>query len=243
MDDVVSLSLAIDPVNLYVITKPKIMSSYEELAWLTGGKVFNVDDTTELLLSTLTILNRPAVQLPLAEYIGLVGDEFNFIATATDVSGGSSGLRYDWDLNGDGDFEFQDVGAQIEHRYTAEFHGTIQVKVTDQQGLSSTMSAKVDVYHQLPSEATIEYLSATPIIGGEATVNYLTAAQRILVLLDDLPIGYLEAESRSFTLTDLAQESVKLTLVPYNEVGWMGQATEVLLTPGVPLAPNTGVKE
>ncbi len=193
MRDVVNLSLAIDPVNIYVITKPKIMPAYEELTRLTGGRVFNVDEPGDLTLSTSMVLNRPTVQLPLAEYVGQVGETFTFNATATNRNGSSAGLKYEWDLDGDGEFERSSPNGSLDYQYSAEFHGIIQVKVTNQDGLSSTMSAKVDVYDELPETATIDFLSATPIIGGEATVNFVTKAWRTVILVDNEPVGYLES--------------------------------------------------
>lgn len=240
MSDVVSLSLAIDPVNIYVITKSKIMPAYEQLASLTGGQVFNIDDVNDLAFSTQTVLNRPTVQLALAEYVGRVGEVFTFSATATNSLGSSDGLRYEWDLDGDGDFELLSNSGTIQHQYDAEFHGVIQVKVTDTAGLSGTMSASVDVYENLPEIAAIKYLSATPIIGGESTVNFVAAARYVVVLVDGVPIGYLEGGTQSFTLTNV-ESNIEVTLVPYNDVKWAGTSSVVRLTDGVPLAPNTGI--
>lgn len=238
---VVDLSLSIDPVNLYILTEPELADTYQELAIRTGGAVFDVHNAEDLARSTTTVLCRPRVSLPLAEYHGLVGDSFEFVATAFDETGNSAGLRYDWDLDGDGEFEVMEAGSTLHKQYLAEFHGVIQVKVTDQAGFFSTMSARVDVYRETPPVATIEYLMATPIIRGQSTVNLRTVAQHVVVLLDDVPIGYLEAGNKSFVLTELANTPVTLTLVPYNDAGWAGVSSSVVLAPAVPLAPNAGV--
>ncbi|MBQ3352918.1 cutinase family protein [Candidatus Saccharibacteria bacterium] len=56
IDDVISLSKTIDPVNFYIITKPKNEEIYQELANNTGGKV--VTNLDELSLLTDYIMER-----------------------------------------------------------------------------------------------------------------------------------------------------------------------------------------
>lgn len=56
LPQVVSLSMSIDPVNFYIITRPEYSASYTELATSTGGRV--VTDFDELSLLTDYIMER-----------------------------------------------------------------------------------------------------------------------------------------------------------------------------------------
>lgn len=239
--DVVNLSLAIDPVNIYVITQSGTMSDYAELARLTGGAVFNANDSVGLTQSTDTILQRPIVSLPLAEYSGMVGDTFTFTADAINVDGDSTLLVYDWDLNGDGDFEYENAGAILEHSYQSEFSGTIQVKVTNADGLSSTMSAQVEVYDKAPENAKIDWLAASPILGSQSTVSFSTTAERVLVVINDALYGWLASDQKSFVIKDLSNTDVTVTLIPYDINGRRGESASIVVSDRLPLAPNTGV--
>ena len=65
LSQVTKRSLEIDPVNFYIVTTDEHKESYTELANLTGGQTFSLNDN--LSLSTNTILNRPEINLPLEE--------------------------------------------------------------------------------------------------------------------------------------------------------------------------------
>ena len=131
--EVVQRSLEIDPVNFYIITTSGFIGrNYTDLAELTGGRVAQLDDRVSI---TDAIVNRPTVALTAPAYAGQVGDQFYFA-----VDSPSSDLRYDWDLDGDGQFEITDTPA-VHHAYPTAFTGFIQVRATDATGLSSTMSA------------------------------------------------------------------------------------------------------
>ncbi|WP_185744240.1 GDSL-type esterase/lipase family protein [Arachnia propionica] len=77
-------------------------------------------------------------------YVLAIGEEVSLDAR------GSYGVtapitRYDWDLNGDMDFDFQDAGPVLTHTWNQEFNGSVTVRVTDAKGKSSFFSTPVDV--------------------------------------------------------------------------------------------------
>ena len=225
--EVVQRSLEIDPVNFYIITTSGFIGrNYTDLAELTGGRVAQLDDRVSI---TDAIVNRPTVTLTAPAYAGRVGDQFYFA-----VDSPSSDLRYDWDLDGDGQFEITDTSA-VHHAYPTAFTGFIQVRATDAAGLSSTMSAAVTVTTATEPAAVIT--SATAQLGvGSATVSFSTThTAKLLVALDDAVLGFLDPSLHStFTLTDFEAGSV-LTLVPYNAAGQRG--TSVTLNLGDTKSP------
>ncbi len=252
LNQVVLRSLEIDPVNIYLVGPAKLASKYAELTSLTGGQAFSA--TTELELSTESILGRPVAKLALSEYAGAVGSEFTFDASSS-YSANSGELHFDWDLDGNGVFELSDAGAVVRHVYDEPASGFVQVRVRE-GGLSSTMSAKLTVSAsgqiKLP---TISELSAAPLSETSVQVSFQTDADRVLLAIDEVIIGFLAADQRSLTLGELT-EPVSVTLVPYTENGHKGisrtlkidptlgsiASSDAIVEPIVPTVPNTGFK-
>ncbi|MBR3228907.1 cutinase family protein [Candidatus Saccharibacteria bacterium] len=65
IEEVISLSKEIDPVNFYIITKPGVSSDYEELATATNGKV--ITNLNELNLLTDYIIEKYETLPPVEE--------------------------------------------------------------------------------------------------------------------------------------------------------------------------------
>ena len=156
---------------------------------MTGGQIFSA--TTELELSTESILGRPVAKMALSEYAGSVGSEFVFDASSShSVNGG--GLNFDWDLDGDGIFELSDAGAVVRHVYDESISGFVQVRVREGK-LSSTMSAKLSVTADGRIKlSTISELSATLLSESSARVSFRTDADKVLLAVDDAALGFLK---------------------------------------------------
>ena len=223
LTEVVQRSLEIDPVNFYIITDDaETADAYSDLAELTGGRVALLGDRT---LVTNIIINRPTVSLMAPAYVGRVGDQFHFA-----VADPNSNLRYDWDLNGDGEFEIANASA-VDYVYGDVFTGYIQVRATNTAGLSSTMSAEVTVTATATTEPAAVISSAyAQVEAGSAKISFSTInTTKLLVALDDAVLGFLDPSSHShFTLTDLKSDSI-ITLVPYNATGQRGNSVTLAL--------------
>ncbi len=232
LQDVVNLSLAIDPVNVFAVThNQEALPGLSALATATGGKAYSLSNSTSMVDN---IVGRPSVQLALETYSGYVGDEFSFDASVG-IEEGFMKLRYDWDLDADGIFELQNTTAVVQKRFNNPISGYIQVKATNQFGHSSTMSAKLDIKSAPEEDAKITTLHATHIAKHSFQINFKTNSARILVILNEAPLGFIEPSSReSFTLTDIVQSSI-LTLVPYSDSNVRGEATQITLDPETPL--------
>lgn len=252
LNQVVLRSLEIDPVNIYFIGPAKLGSKYTELTSLTGGQIFSA--TTELELSTESILGRPVAKMALSEYAGSVGSEFVFDASGSHgINGG--GLNFDWDLDGDGVFELSDAGAVVRHVYDEPISGFVQVRAREGK-LSSTMSAKLTVSTsnqiKLP---TISELSVVPLSETSVRVSFRTDADKVLLVIDDAIMGFLPAGQRDFTLGELTKK-VELTLIPYANNDRKGISRTLKIDPvlgsvsdsdvtvnlTIPTVPNTGLK-
>ncbi len=235
--EVTKRSLEIDPVNIYVMTNSDQQEFYQELAQATNGKVFDID--RDLDASTEIILGRPVAMLSGLEYIGDIGDTLRFDASLSYSELGED-LRFDWDLDGDGEFELLDKTSIIERSYTDAFTGFVQVRVSDVRGASSTMSAKVEI-SPTTNPASIRNLSSTPLTDRSARISFETDAEKVLVAVNDNILGYLDPKLQSSFVLENIQPSREVRLIPYSN-NRRGVAATVIATPITPTAPNTGFK-
>lgn len=239
LEKVVRRSLEIDPVNAYFVTSSSNKPLYQKLAGMTVGRVFSPG--SQLTDITDAIVNRPVVKLAKMKYAVPTGTTVKFDASEsyTWIEGQTSqhGLLFDWDLNGDGNFEYRNAGTTIEQTYTDEFDGFIQVRVIDKQNRQSTMSAKVVVGDgAVGAPATIHTISAKPIVAGATQVKFTTDAKRVLISVNDAILGYTEIKDVSAPQTlDLsglqheADSQLELTLIPYDRNGNRGTRNSLIL--------------
>lgn len=265
---VIQRSLEIDPVNVFVVVPDKNgnVSLYQSLAKSTSGQVFALGKTDPTTI-TDAILNRPIARLALSQYSGQAGDEFYFDASGSYATDGGN-LRFDWDLDGDGQFEFVNQGSTISYTYNQASNHFIQVRVTDEAGRFSTMSARVSVSDQPTTFVTVSSLEATAQPDAAISVSFRTDGAKALLTVDDTILGFLEVKDGAgqFTLQD-APEKLTITVIPYSATDQRGISRSLSLpvtgnpdhntnepsnaasiTPpcptaqtSVPKAPNTGL--
>jgi glucose/arabinose dehydrogenase len=75
-------------------------------------------------------------------------------------SGGTSGLHYEWDLDGDGQFDDGTDSAQVEHTYTSLTNVTARVRVSD--GTPHVDVAAIKLYPGDVGPPTVEIKKPTP---------------------------------------------------------------------------------
>lgn len=231
--DVTKRSLEIDPVNIYTVTPSSVMSGYAELVKSTNGASFNSAENLEI--STTTIMERPAAILPLAEYSGAPGDTFTFDASFSTAS--SKIDHYEWDLDFDGVFETSTITPIITKTYSSVGSGFIQVKVVDANGLSSTMSAQVEIkYPETP--ATITKMYHQKLSDTSAEINFETSENTALVALVVEDNFYGLVEGNSFVIDGLEKET-RITLIPVAASGQRGNSSSITVGAKI-TAPDTG---
>ena len=237
--EVTKRSLEIDPVNIYVMTSSKYQSAYQELTTETNGAV--IDIAKDLDFSTDKILSRPVAVLPNLYYEARVGETLYFDASESYALGDeSTKLSYDWDLDGDGEFEIENGAPAIECSYDHPAEHFIQVRVHDaRDSAPSTMSAKVKIVEELSASSTISELSSRPLSSHSAEINFATDAEQVLLIVDELPLGFINPKTtQKFTLEDISSPR-EVTLVPYR-AEYRGESRTITVQPLLPLVPNTG---
>ena len=231
---IVQRSLEIDPVNFFIITNYESAAEYRPLANGTGGRVFA--GTNQLQLSTDYIVNRPEVKLAATEYLGLIDETLYFDASASTSSTPIS--KYEWDLDGDGIFETTTTEPIVSKTYHQSLKAFIQVRITDQNQLQSTMSAQLTILAHPPTPATIDQVSLERTSAETAHLSFTASSHttKTLLIINDAILGFV---SSSTTLTDLdPHRSTTITLIPYTDT--RGTPTQITL-PTIPLVPNCGV--
>lgn len=147
-DTVVQTAEAVDPAQVYVVNVSAGSAPAElvDIATRTGGDVFSAPTPSEVAQAV-----SDAIQEALAKPLAWAGGPY-VVTTGTAVTLDASGsvdsdgtiVRYEWDLDGDGDFDTSSTSPTHSHAFTSQFHGTIAVRVTDDEGLNSVGTAFVD---------------------------------------------------------------------------------------------------
>lgn len=221
IEEVKLRSLEIDPVNIYTITPEEIMPEYLELTEETGGKSFSA--TGELNFSTDYIVGRPNVKLKYENYYGTVRQKMLF--DASDSSADGKILKYEWDLDFDGAFETETDGPIVEKVYDGARSGFVQVKVTDENGFSGTMSARVEISERIEkSSASLEIEDfSVDKTNNEVEIDISTNGFRTLVYLNEVLIGVSSETKVRISDLDFSRDN-KISLVPYGkEVNSIGE--------------------
>lgn len=218
LKEVINRSLEIDPVNVYVINTTTTAPFYASLTELTNGEIFTDTSGT----SSDYVLDRPVVNFPLANYMGLAGEELEISAITTDNI-----ISYEWDLDFDGVFETTTNTPQILAKYTAKTSGFIQLKVTDSSGKSSTASARVSIYDEfsLPEISEVSYVT---LDSSAARLDFTTKnAIATLVSINGAILGV--TTENSLEITDI-NGPVSVILTPIGTDGFTGAPISTNIT-------------
>jgi LPXTG-motif cell wall-anchored protein len=146
---VVEHALAVDPAEVYPVDVSgggSLGAKMTDVATGTGGVVSSstAGDLGETLIGTIAgALTKP--------YAWLAGPYVTSLGTAVELDASGSfdadGTieRYEWDFDGDGDYEATTTAPTTSHTWTAPVSGTVAVRVTDDDGGSTVANAHLDV--------------------------------------------------------------------------------------------------
>ena len=215
LKQVIDRSLEIDPVNIYVINTTDTAPFYTSLVEATGGQIF----TNTSASSSDYILSRPAVNFPLSNYLGLVGEELEFNATNTENI-----VKYEWDLDFNGTFETTTTIPTIIAKYTAATSGFLQLRVTSINGTTSTASAKVSIFDSLDNIPEITDVSYN-LNSSIARLKYKSNnAVAVLISVNGATLGV--TTETELEITDLTENAL-ITLTPISSEGFTGSAISI----------------
>lgn len=213
VESVAKRSLEIDPVNVYPVVPSGVAPQYHELASKTTGQVIvDTGDTVAALTQALSkIETRPTALLKNTEYSAEPGKEVTYDASDSYVVDATI-TKYEWDINGDGTFEYTTTTPIVSHTYSANLDGTMQVRLTASNGTVANASAFVKIgtkelpqTPKAPTNITANVIS-TKDQKSTITLNWTPAdtfATKWIIAVNGVEIGYVTGNRTSLDLTDV----------------------------------------
>jgi hypothetical protein len=148
LGDIVARSIALDPVQVNVIDLGALMNDVlEGLVNGTGGQVVAGGDVVESIFMVINATTSQPFAWLGSAYVGMVGEPLLFDASGSYDPNGVGILSFEWDFDGDGNFDYNSTEPFANHTYMKEFNGTAIVRVTSPSG-SALGSARVDINAQ-----------------------------------------------------------------------------------------------
>lgn len=212
IEGIAKRALEIDPVNIYPVVPEELENSYIQLAEQTSGQILTYTDDIASAADQAfeKITKRPVPFLGNTEYIAEPGQEVTFDVSDSYVIDGEI-TKYDWDYDGDGQFEASTTTSLIKHTYNSPFTGLMQVRVTADNGTLANMSAKVTIGEitppALPAAPQNLTHTITTTADNKSTVTITwdtnTEAHAWFIQINDMPMGYVQAGQTSLEITDI----------------------------------------
>ena len=145
-DDVVDAALAVDPAEVYVlnVSGGAAPPALTDIADRTGGGVFSSPTPSEVAASLIAIVEE-ALAEPLAwaagPYVTTVGTPVVLDGSGSIDPDGTI-VSYEWDLNGDGEFDTSSAQPTRTHTFASAYDGIVSLRVTDDDGHTTVATAR-----------------------------------------------------------------------------------------------------
>jgi len=159
LDDVVTIpeKKMGDYIVTVVAESGALLTDTYTLEFVVGGETIvlaenvpinEIPEQSYLVQSAETAANAAPVADAGGPYEGVPGKPITFDASGSyDPDGQIVLAEWDWDL--DGTYDYQTTNPVCEHTWTCPFSGTVRVRVTDNEGLSSVDCASVVVHPEI----------------------------------------------------------------------------------------------
>lgn len=225
--------------------------SFEDFAQRTNGTFY--DNTPDISLGRMagptvntgdswvdqTIHNdemRPSVQLDLDTYYGAPGESVHF-----ELSASSPGtiVKYQWDFDGDYEFDETTTVPYVDHVYAGEFDGRINARAITDEDIGGQASAAVIIAARQqyirpvsPSNLKLTVLSTKDSIStAKLTWNVSASPPAYYILkLNGVPLGSLTNDRTSINLTEIDRSiDNEVALMSVSADGIVGEDNSLLL--------------
>jgi LPXTG-motif cell wall-anchored protein len=140
-------SLEVDPVEIYGIDLGALDSeTFRSIAEGTNGQVFDATDGQigqAIEDAVAAALDNPEAWIA-GPYVSKVGDVIELDARASYSPYGEI-VSYEWDFEGDGEWDQVTTVPLLEHQFDTLFEGVVGLRVTDVTGLTGIGSTEVSI--------------------------------------------------------------------------------------------------
>lgn len=242
---VLKRALEIDPVSIFPVVPQDAEGAYQVLADKSSGKLFVDSGEGEIKDEIInTVMNRPVVLFGNSEYAAPVGQEITFDVSQSYVLD-STITKYDWDFDGDLEFEETTTMPEVNHTYAANGDRIVQVRATAANGMISNGSvvAKVGPAPQavLPRTPLNLKVAAVSDQATAATLSWLpadTLAAGWAISVNGVNVGIVTGDKTTIEVTDLQRvEDIVLGVAGIANDGSVGDSATVVLAKPVPTVP------
>ena len=174
------------------------------------GNHIDTDSCSQVIIHQ----NQPDAEVDVRPSSPNVGQQVLINARDSSESGNGKITNYAYDINGDGNFEFHNNKAVLEHTYHSAGRRIVRVRVTDNMGQTDTTSTSVNV--QGPAvNAGFEFTPSNPKTGDTVTFKSTSSTPRGVINSWTWKVnGVTQANSKKFTHTfnNPGTERVELTV-------------------------------
>jgi hypothetical protein len=197
---------AVDPAIVFPIATapdPDAIAYFKQLADVTGGTQFTVSDGDVAAAVTKAITEITAAPTAaLAIDAAPVGGTTTFSAVDS-TPGGAAIAKYQWDLDGDGNYEAESASAVVTKIFDAPFTGTVAVRVVDENGRTGVATSHLEV------SALAAPVEMPPVDGLQVTRDACGAVLRWVAptLPSDKRANYVITDSSGRTVGDVEDGS------------------------------------
>lgn len=139
-DDIVEQALSVDPAEVYAVNLFGDGAGFESLAEIaerTDGEVYEAADPSQVSGALADVIDE-ALSNPYAwaggPYVAPVGKEVQFDASGSFAVDDAQIASYEWDFDGDGEYDRTVDEPTTTHTYRDDFDGLVSVRVTDTEG-------------------------------------------------------------------------------------------------------------
>ena len=147
--DVEKKAYELDPVEIYAFDTNGWLETPElaDLTTRTGGQIVKVNNPQTapdaIAAAVEQASNKPFAWLD-GPYNRAIGESLTLDARGSYSKNGTI-TSYEWDLNGDGDFEVSSSSPTFEYTWHEAYSGLVGLRITDSTGATSMATIKLDV--------------------------------------------------------------------------------------------------
>jgi PKD repeat protein len=152
---------------------------------------------------------------------------------------------YDWDFDGDGNYDLTTTQPKASHIYSSVFAGTMAVKVSTSSGLRDTASRQVTIGDDVfkPNAKAPTQLTATRTSATTAFFQWSATDPRPyhwLISLNDFPMGQVIGSQLFINISELrGEQDNTLTIRAVSKDGDLGDPASIMLPKNAPIGTST----